>query len=797
MKTKISLISKTRIIKTLQSSLLKIKSNNFHSISKSINTKQMNSFTNEKNQFYSTTSKSFSSGFIDKLGDDDDFKYQEEKSEAMNNYIKVINYTVELKQSFDLKKFLFCIEFLTHNVYFNNASIVKNIEHIYLVNLEKLDSKIQSKIITFLSQKVMLDMLPFEDHNWINISNEFFSQRNIPLEDFYNSITALDKLVKHLLKSNKKTNNAFEFPKKYSKFLSKESMNIFNTNVKITSVIDILLFSKLVHIKIINMSQVTDQVYMEINDIIVKNRMNLVLKSELIFPCIIVLHQEVVGVEKTQFIFQNAIKVINDHLVFTFSNYYLLESSDKEFLDKFSDNLFYYCHKFMSESCFETIFQKLVISYYNRVMKDQNINWLNEITMLQVISNKLEYRNAHFWDGIFSKIKLFLINDFEESIEKHFDQQPKKLGYEDSNLSSFSKNRKKATKDTGSEKDLALMNISGLFYIGIIIEIAAKNNINNRYWDFIISSLQRNINFKQRDLFFNIQFIYFYCKDVYSRPELRDVWTKLIKVFDPKLSKMFTDISIVEFFIDTIFRIKKMEPENLTYVLSSIFRLNEKDNEIDSSIESSIKESIRNTKTSRMKAKKILNKEQEEENNLNDIDYQEEDEDIMDLDDDDETIMNNNSINSLNGRKRKIKKKPSNKISNIELFCFIYELLDPILVSLPTNTCQIVMANIFVDLLRYENSFLVGTKIKVFTEKMKVRNLDSFKDNVANRLINIVQTETVDNSITKLVILLNKAKILSELDVCRIIFCIKKNNQSEDDSVYKTLNTLIKSNYSV
>lgn len=759
--------------------------------------------------------------FMNKLQETEEPTSQN-KSETLKKYFQVINFTSELKTHFCFDKFKFAVDFMIENEFLNNQSILKDLEVIFIKNMDRIQTSMRAMMINFLSKKIITELLNFEDKNWVRIFNEFFyNQKSIPIDDFYNSITSIDNLVKHIVaKLSKKVIETSEFPKLYTKFLNRECTKIFNSNVVINSLENIILFSKLVHFKIINMPAISDQVFYNINNVIVCNKNNIILRSGLVLPCILVLHQEIVGTMRTQVVFSEGIKVINDHLFFVYTNYELLENNDKEYLDKFSDNLFYYCFKFMDKKSLEIIFNKLVYSYYNRIKKEDSINWLNEISMLQIISHVLKYHNKDFWELVFSKLRVFLLNDFEDTIKKQLDGKPKSLTYDKD-----SRFNDKISKRT-TNKEQALQNISGLFYIGIIIEIAAAVTLDANHWDFIINSLKRNINFKQKDLFFSIQFIFFYCKEVYSNPRLNQVWKKMIQVFDPKLTRIFDNFTIAEFFVDSIFQFKPVNAENLSNIINRLFL-----NPVISSKKCAT--STQSTEISNQRLDEedtenvgIHNKDKgclEENKEITTVsEYAEEEEDIAEEDQNESSIRNSRLItidinhhtyrdkrskqnlnkkttlnaNANNTVKSKESAKNSSNISNIELFFFIYELLDPILQQQNNNICLVILGNTFVDLLRYENSFLIGTKIKLFVDKIKVKNLEIFKDTIFKRLKFIIETENVDNpSITKMTVMLLKSGLISELEISRLIYIL--NKQESNGAYCKMLSSLIENKYKV
>lgn len=753
---------------------------------------------------YKYTKAKFSEEIFRKLlesGEKEGNENLENKAEAIKNYFKIVNYINQMKNNFSLENFNFTVDFLIENEYMNNQPILKDLYHIFLVNLDKLDSSIKTKMICFLSKKIVLEALPYQDNDWIKIFNEFFLQKSIPIEDFYNSISALDGLVKYLQSMVKgKKSQESEFPKYYSRFVSKDINKVFNLSISITTIEDIIVFSKLIHFKLIKMQSVDESIYYNINKVILINKDQIILKSGLILPCILILHQELNGVTKTKLVFQEAINVLNEYLFIIYTNYELLEQGDKDHLQRLSDSIFYYCHRFMEKDEFSLIFRKVVLSYYNRIKKEHIANWLNEIQMLQIIAIDLKYRNKNFWEEVFSKLKFFLISEFDEAIKKQISSTTKRLTYD--KYEKEKKNKEGLSKKKSRQDDL-LQNISGLFYIGLLIEIASTVEINLVHWEYIISALKRNANFKERDLLFNLQFISFYCKELYSNPNLVNVWNNIIQVFDPKLGKIFKDASIVEYFINTVFKITPLTSEGLSIMLNKIFT-EEQPKEISNSKIREDKDFLSFEEDMQNSLSKSLSLELENELK-NDLESKNDAFRVFDEIESNEwsnVYKTKPSTSTKKSKKSKIQdansifnepKAKINKISNIELFCSVYELMHPIISEMKDETCEIIMGNTFVDLLRYENSFLVGTQIKHFALNIKIGDMENFKEIVFKRLKSLVVSEPEDQTLPKLTIMLYKSELINELDISRLLFILERGENY--NPLYKILKTQLQTRY--
>jgi hypothetical protein len=758
----------------------------------------------KNHQLYRYDKSNFSEEIFRKLlesGEKEGNENLENKTESIKNYFKIVNFINQMKNSFNLENFIFTVDFLIDNDYMNNQPILKDLYQIFQNNIDKLDSSVKTKMICFLSKKVVLETLSYVDSDWIKIFNDFFVQKSIPIEDFYNSISALDGLVKYLQSMIKgKKNQEFEFSKYYSKFISKDINKVFNLSISITTIEDIIVFSKLVHFKLIKMQSVDETVYYNINKVILINKDQIILKSGLILPCILILHQELNGVTKSKLVFQEAINVINDYLFMIYTNYELLEQADKDHLQRLSDSIFYYCHRFMEKNDFSLIFKKVVLSYYNRIKKEHITNWLNEIQMLQIIAIDLKYNNKSFWDEVFSKLKFFLISEFDEAIKKQITNSTKRLTYDKYEKD---KKNKDALKKKLSKQDDLLQNISGLFYIGLLIEIASTVEVNSVHWEYIISALKRNANFKERDLFFNLQFISFYCKELYTNPNLEHIWNNIIHVFDPKLGKIFKDASVVEFFINTAFKMTSLTSETLSMILNKIFtEETPKEVKKKSNDEKDVFLSFEEEMQKGLSKSLSLELENELKNDLeeNNESYRVFDE--LDPNEWNSVYKTKSSVSPKKAKKVKISesnnqlhepKVKTSKISNIELFCAVYELIYPIIIETKDETCEIIMGNTFVDLLRYENSFLVGTQIKHFASNIKIGDMEKFKDIVFTRLKGLVISEPEDPTLPKLTIMLYKSELINELDISRLLFVLERSENY--NPLYKILKNQLQTRY--
>ena len=119
--------------------------------------------------------------------------------------------------------------------------------------------------------------------------------------------------------------------------------------------------------------------------------------------------------------------------------------------------------------------------------------------------------------------------------------------------------------------------------------------------------------------------------------------------------------------------------------------------------------------------------------------------------------------------------------------------MHPIISEMKDETCEIIMGNTFVDLLRYENSFLVGTQIKHFALNIKIGDMENFKEIVFKRLKSLVVSEPEDQTLPKLTIMLYKSELINELDISRLLFILERGENY--NPLYKILKTQLQTRY--
>ena len=635
---------------------------------------------------------------------------------SLNNdykdYFKMISLTKELSKIFSHEKFEVVINFLSENSYFNNSNLIKDFESIYIKNIDNIEGDLMKKSIVYLSKKVISETIEFDDNNWEIIFNTFTKLKFLTTDCYFHTLNSLNLLNKHLnSKLDKSKADISQFLSKYQVFLVRDNSRLFNNIVVINSLEDIFILSKLFHNKTLHLSYVSDHQISQINHVIKENKSKLNIKISVVIPCIMILHQEQAGRIKTSILFKDAIPIMNNHLFFLFNNYDFLEEHDRSMIDNLSDSLLFYSYLHFKPNDFKQIFNKLINSYFNRIKHDENINWLSELRLLMIISNECDYKDYSFWNEVFVQLRLFVLTDFEASIRKIY------------------KNHIKSITDSKGYNNTH--QITGLLYIGVMVELASSVPIDIKHWEFIIDTLKRNTNFKQKDIFYNLQFIFIHCHKLYQSKSLTFVWKQMTEIFNTKIKRILNEERALSFFISSIFENKAVDPNDLSGIMTLLFLQNQ--------IEKDEGKDIR-----------------EESKELKDNEVRE------------------------------------SKNNNIELFCVIFELLDRSFAKNNTITNIKIMGNTFVDLLKLESSLFTGQKVKLLLERMKISEMDLFRETVYDRVIMYVKEDIESNqtSMMKVIITLSKSNILSQIDLSKILFIL---NKRDEEARVKNMESLIKS----
>ena len=753
---------------------------------------------------------------------------EDSSEDSHHEYFIALNLTKELKSVFCNTKFATLVKFLNDHNYYSNYNLLIDFESILIKNLDNLEIKNKVKAISVLSKKVITESIDYEDTNWNKFFNDFINQRKFDLDEYYNYLVVFDSINNYVSNKSSKTskdkvnnydsiskliinnnlnkeyiydynsmsntstnksNNNYDpfsidnsdnylFSFKYQNFLFEKNTKFFNKVVKITTIDDIILFSKLIHSKLIQTHLLSDNIWIDLDTVILNHKYNLPMNINYIMPCLFIIHQEYFNIVKSCIIFKNSIKVINNNLFFILNNYELLEGSDKQLLESFSDHILYYAYLFFNNNDnLDSLFHLIKTAYLNKIKTGDNLNWLNELRLLIVIAMKLNYNgqeSKEFWNDVFFHLKIFLLTDFDSVLKQMQNSHIKAItnsiysNYNRFNNDNFdddilSKNNSKGLMNNNninninSKTNTINNSINGLIYYGIVIELASKvyEVLNLTYWNFIINSLSNFINFNYKDIHFNLHYIFCHLHSVYSNPKLNSIWTKFVEIFNPKLKQILVNKDALIFINNSVFKNKNISTNDLSNIMKSLFLVSTPYNTTtethNSNNNNKYKEEIRS-----------INKDKDN-NALCDIDS---------LLTNEDKLSNKATTNYIDNIKYLSNKKQikNNKLAKVELFCVIYEILDS---SISNNIQNYdnnvkIMANTFVDLLMLESKQILGLNIKSLVEKMNINSFEKFRENVFNRIKDYIGNNPKDNNLIKLIILLHNAGIIEQLELTQL-----------------------------
>lgn len=494
--------------------------------------------------------------------------------EDYNSYIKSIKLINSLKSSFNIDHFNEITNFLNENLKINNKPIIKDFEYIFFKNQTRIDQSIKSKAISYLSQKIISNSIDFDDAIWEGFFNCFIDEKYLSLYSYYSIIISFDSLSKFLtLKYDVDVLDSYQFFFKFRAFLLKENGKLFNSIVELNTVEEVFLLSKLIHSKILSFQLISDYIIKRIDELIRINHSHLSIKISLVLPCLIVIYQDNHGDSKASIIFNSSIRIINEYIVFLYKNYDFLDGKDKETIDNLSDNLIYYAYSFFEKGEIEFVLEKMIKSYKNRlILREGNINWINEMRILLIISNKLNYTDEDFWELVFSYIKSYMTSEFDESLRRLFKNQIKQLSNSDKPSNKYIDNSMVDFQiRENSHMNGNNLQFTGLFYIGIMLDVGCSMGIDYNNLRFLLDSLRKQINFASKDILYNLQFIYFHCNKLYTMNKYILLWNEMINIFNPKIKRLLLDRNIIIFIMKSIFERKNIVPTELSSVLTLIF----------------------------------------------------------------------------------------------------------------------------------------------------------------------------------------------------------------------------------
>jgi hypothetical protein len=429
-----------------------------------------------------------------------------------------------------------------------------------------IDYITKSNAVLILGKVVSKKKLKFNEETWFIIFKDFqLMVDKLPFLEYYNYIITFDRIKKIVMTLNVK------YQKEFDHFINFKSIQIMNQGkIAFKHLDDIILFSSLTHNQIFKIGNISDSIWMNMSRFIKEHSDQMNINLALVIPSLFIHYHETAG-SNSMIILKDAIMTINNYLIFLFQNFEILDYKDEVNLINFSDTIFYYYSIFMhgkeyllpskSSSTMQSFLNTLIKCYSTKIKTNSSFDLFREIRILHLLAKELNYQDKDFWNLIAKKVTSFLQKDFMKFINEIF---PKRLKH-----SSMSKSE-------DSAKFQELSNMSVMLYMGLLIEtFTSANYLEKEFWEFLFDKIDKYVNFKGKDSFVTFQFVYLRCTKLYKDPKFEEVWLRLIKNFDPKVTEIFRNTEIASFLLKCLFsETYQIDPEELNtkvnYLLANI-----------------------------------------------------------------------------------------------------------------------------------------------------------------------------------------------------------------------------------
>jgi hypothetical protein len=528
---------------------------------------------------------------------DNNTKIENIKFEEYKTVINIINNLTENFETLNLK---IAVDYIQSN-YIEDNYILKKFENIFAENLIELDSSIKSEIVHLLSKSLQKKKLKFKEENWLLIFNDFKHIADLNLlsfKDYFYYIIAFDKIKSIVYNSKPK------FLLEFERFVNNENLNILNSNkISFNNLDDLLLLSSLIQQKIIILANINDNIWIEVNKLLIKESHKLNINIFLIIISLFINLSEVNF--KSTIYLQEASEKLGEFYITIFKNFELFYPAEKRIIINFSNSLFIFYFNFLLSPTFNLqdsfenflnenlnklnnsinqnfsdeeqlnlFFQStkegyylsnLIYLYQQKLEEKLEFNFFTDQRIFLFLSKVLKFHNEDFWKISAENLKDFITSGADLS-SKINDILPKHL-------------KSSGKKNTKNNQEIEEM--SKLFYYGIMIEIfstvgygtkklsnksienynTSNNNNNyiddNEFWKIILENFDDIIPSNKKEPIILLQFISLHCQNIYKNKNYLDLYKKLVLKFSPENKKIFFNVEIMDFLIGINF--KRME----------------------------------------------------------------------------------------------------------------------------------------------------------------------------------------------------------------------------------------------
>jgi hypothetical protein len=467
--------------------------------------------------------------------------------DELDNILNLLN---SVSTTFDLEKFRKILDYVQDN-YIDEIYIFKMIESILARNLNAIDYITKSTCVFILSKNIFKKKIKLREDHWHQIYYDFLGiVEGLNFGSYYNYLVSFDKIRNRLYSQSALLNDI-------EHFIEERNTKLFNKGkIKLGTLDDLLLFSGLVHNKLLSIRNIHLNVWRDIDNII-SNEKELNTNSLIIAISILINYFEQNSNIK---VLEKSIRAINRHIDFLYSNFNFLEYSEQTPLVDFCDTIFYY-YSFIYHSNIENLttftfnddFLPNLIQNYMTKLEKKNFNFFQEIKILVLIGKELKYRDQKFWE-VGSRCVL-------EWLENHFMKMLNEVS------------GKRIANNNKDEQNI-MIDLSTFFYMGIIMDtFASVNFADQRFWNIFLNKLEEFTNISARDPMLVLNFIFLNGKKMLKANNM--IYELFISRFEPNFRQILSDKELVDYLIKINFLNYDIDSDLFNKNISNLFAKND------------------------------------------------------------------------------------------------------------------------------------------------------------------------------------------------------------------------------
>jgi hypothetical protein len=439
------------------------------------------------------------------------------------------------------------MEYVQEN-YIEDVYVYRIIENILIKNLNAIDYVTKSMTVFILGKNIYKKKLKLKDENWYLIFYDFISIADtLDFASYYNYIVTFDKIK----------NRLHGIYADIDRFLENTNMKLFNSRkMKLENMDDLILFSGLIHNKVISFRNLNLNIWSDINRIIAKYENDINTNSLLILTSIMITYLETNPDISSINRVENGLIALNRHLDLTYSNYELLSSNEQNNLIEFSDTILYYYsllypvlvnHPFY---VFNQAFTNNLIKNYKAKLEKNAFGFFQEVRILVLIGKELKYKDMEFWDVAARCVSEWLEVKFM-----------KMLGEITS---------KRIANSAIKEEDVLLLDLS-YFFFGVIIDTFACVEYKDfEFWKQLAVKMEEFTNFTTKDQMTILKFISNNARRLLN-DDYSEIWEMYTQKFENNFKSILRNKELLEYLLKINFINNEINIDEFNKHISEVF----------------------------------------------------------------------------------------------------------------------------------------------------------------------------------------------------------------------------------